>query len=99
TRSSTSPSTPPGTGTVSARSWSSSRSTRRSLNNLFECRLEERPLVARFITRLHWNLFGLERDAVDITSAALLECVRDHLPAPMIVREVRLRPPTAPPPP
>lgn len=27
---------------------------------------------------------------MDITSAALLECVRDHLPAPMIVREVRL---------
>ena len=60
------------------------------INNLFECRLEERPPVARFVTTLHWNVFGLERYAVDITFSALVKWVRDHLAASMIVREVRL---------
>jgi AraC-like DNA-binding protein len=60
------------------------------INNLFVCELEETPPLARFTTRLHWDVFGLERHAVDITFAALTKWVRDHLAVAMVVREVRL---------
>jgi len=58
--------------------------------NLFECQLEERPPLARFVARLRWNVFGLDRHAADIAFAALVKWAREHLAAPMVVREVRL---------
>jgi AraC-like DNA-binding protein len=60
------------------------------VNDLFECRLEETPPLARFVARLHWNVLGLEPYAVDIVFSALVKWVLDHLAAPMVVREVRL---------
>jgi AraC-like DNA-binding protein len=60
------------------------------LLNLYECRLEEAPPLARVVTRLHWDVFGLERHVADVTFTALARWVREHVAAPMIVREVRL---------
>lgn len=61
------------------------------VNDLIECRLEEAPPVARFVARLHWNVLGLERHAVDITLAAVVAFARDRLAEPLVVREVRLK--------
>jgi AraC-like DNA-binding protein len=60
------------------------------LINLFECQLEEAPPIARFVARLRWDVFGLERHVVDVTFAALVKWSRDHLAAPIVAREVRL---------
>jgi AraC-like DNA-binding protein len=58
--------------------------------NLLECTLEEAPPLARFVTRLHWDLFRLDRHAADIAFAALTKWAHDHLAVPMVVRQVRL---------
>jgi AraC-like DNA-binding protein len=60
------------------------------VNDLLECRLEETPPDARFIARLHWNVLGLERHAVDITFAGVQRYAREHVSAPFLVREIRL---------
>ena len=60
------------------------------LLNLFECQVEETPPIARFVARLRWDVFGLERHAVDVAFAALVKWAREHLAAPIVVREIRL---------
>jgi AraC-like DNA-binding protein len=61
------------------------------INDLLECRLEETASIARFTARLHWNVLGLERHAVDITLAGVAKWTRDHLATPLALREVRLK--------
>jgi len=58
--------------------------------SLFECQLEETPPLARFVARLRWNVFDLDRHVADATFAALVKWAREHLAAPMVVREARL---------
>ena len=60
------------------------------LNDLLECRLEEGPVIARFVVRLHWDVLGLERHAVDLAFAAIVHWARASLAAPFVVRELRL---------
>ena len=61
------------------------------VNDLLECRLEEEPPHARFVARLHWNVLGLERHAVDITFAGVARFAKDHLGRALAVRELRLK--------
>ncbi len=61
------------------------------VNDLLECRLEETPPTARFTARLHWNVLGLERHAVDITFAAVARFARDRIAAPFELHAVRLK--------
>lgn len=60
------------------------------VNDLLECRLEELPPIARFTARLHWNVLGLERHAVDITFAGAYKFARERLARPAVIHEVRL---------
>jgi AraC-like DNA-binding protein len=61
------------------------------INDLLEARLEIGPHDARFVARLHWDVLGLERHAVDIVFAAFVAWTRQHLAAPLVVRELRLK--------
>ncbi len=61
------------------------------INDLLECKLEEDADTARLVARLHWDVFGLERHAVDIIFAALPRFARERLGADLVVREVRVK--------
>jgi AraC-like DNA-binding protein len=61
------------------------------VNDLIECGLEEGEPLARYTTRLHWNVLGLERHAVDITFAAVKSFANSRLANPHPVRELRLK--------
>ena len=61
------------------------------INDLLECRLEETPPLARFSVRLHWNVLGLERHAVDITFAGIARWARSHLRRPLAIHEIRVK--------
>jgi AraC-like DNA-binding protein len=61
------------------------------INDLLEVRLEEHPPCAHLVARLHWNVLGLERHAIDIAFAAVVTFARVTLQAPLVVREVRVK--------
>jgi len=61
------------------------------INAMITCSVHESPDEARFAMKFHWDVFDLERHAVDITFAGLAKWGRERICERFAVREVRLR--------